>query len=263
MLRTSCYTLIVLLGILLTMTALSAEELDGHLYGVAIIPTDAISGFPESTLAALERQTDLRFRPFHYGDFSHGLDLQTWAPDYIKDVEPGREREFTRLLHDKPSFVLKFSSKDEPTWLRDGLAAYVKDGGVLITELPKGTDDSPNRDDALLWARAVEELVYAKCGKPLPTVNVKAPDTLRAGETLKVTLATSSLYAGKATVGLDDQAGVTRMTVTAQLAAEKNTDVLLPTAPDLSGGPYHLWVKVAGISRSWAAPTYQSPSHSR
>jgi len=249
--NSSRHILIIVLALLLTMTIAQAEELDSHLYGVAIIPTDVISGFPESTLAALERQTNLRFRQFHCGDFSHGLDLQTWAPEYIKDVEPGRQRELTRLLHAKPSFVLefKFGKAGEPVWLQEGLSAYVKDGGVLITDLPKGTADSPLRDEAHLWARAVEEQFYAKCGKPLPTVRIMLPATIRAGETMKAMMEPSSLCTGKATLSLADQADVIRMSMPVHLSPGSRAEVLLPLSADLPDGQYHLSVQSAASAR--------------
>lgn len=234
-----------------------AEDLDGHLYGVVVIPTDVISGFAESTIAALERQTDLRFRQVHYGDFSHGLDLQTWAPDFLKDVEPGRAREFARLLATKPRFLLQLGKGKEPAWLSQGIASYTQAGGVVITEamlagLPKANGDSLSQDDTHQWARAVEELVRTACKQPLPGVKVtyelpvnpadkkKATDIVPAGQPIPVTLAPIAGFAGKVNVLLEDRSGVACLTVPAQLTAGQTARVVLQPAADFVAGSYHL-----------------------
>ena len=228
----------------MTAGVAAGTELDGHLYGLAVMPGGSLSGHPESAVAMLERLTDLRFDVFFHGGLTHGLDMSPWwASRFLEDVTEWRKPELERLLAARPAFVVNFGGK-LPDYVQAALDAYAQQGGALIDaealkKLPDGKKDSGTRDDTHLWAMAFERAVYVAMKRPLPAVTVIAPPTAKAGEAIAVTLEPQA-FSGKLTLALDDRAGKTVASQPADVKQDTKAEVSFAIPANAPADSYHL-----------------------
>jgi len=258
-------------GLALTIlcVAAGAEELDGHLYGVAIVENSGLDGIADVTIAALERLTDLRFRTW-YGSIEHGLDMSPWwARQFAKDTEPLRAAELDRLLKARPAFVVNFGTKLSDN-VKQAIDAYVRRGGVFINDeiainrrtramgnLPSHTANSPDKDDTLLWARAFEDLVREKCNRPRPRVAVSVPEQVPAGQEIPVVIESAGVT-GTVQVTLEDRSGKVAASAKAAVKdGEKSAAELKPAATTTAGA-----YMTAGTVRA-RRPSSRQPSRCR
>ncbi|HUW34360.1 MAG TPA: hypothetical protein VM223_22360 [Planctomycetota bacterium] len=247
------YFLAVAVCVCMVAGIAAGAEIDGHIYGIAIMPGGSLSGHPESAVATLERLTGLRFDVFFHGGLTHGLDLSPWwAQSFLADVTEWRTHELERLFAARPAFVVNFGGK-LPDYVQAAVDAYAQQDGAYIDaealkKLPDCKKDSGTRDDTHLWAMAFERMVYAAMKRPLPTVTVTAPPTAKAGEAVAVALEAQG-FDGKVTIVLEDRAGKVVASQSADVKQGEKTDTSLVIPANVPADSYHLRAKNAKAGR--------------
>jgi formylglycine-generating enzyme required for sulfatase activity len=228
-----------------------APSIDGHLHGVVLFPANQMVGVFDTVRATLERLTSLRFQPFQYGRIDHGTDLQWWAKSFLTDLDLDRQKEWKRLLDDKPAFVLVITGKGtRPAWVDEALAAYTSAGGRVIEEaaladLPSEKAQSSSKDSTHLWARAWENALRSACQPSWISARIAAPAAALAGDSLPVKVSLSAAAGGPLTLALEDRSGKTCQSTALPAPAELKAEAALALSADLPAGTYHLAVRGA------------------